>query len=322
MPAIEFIIDNFDTEITLDLSGQLEKAFDTIDASATAVLYVDTSCVINAFKIQSDASDVVNALDTDIKYFVDRHAFWNADSSYSFAINAADAVLDLSAMLIGVNNNKNMVCHDFTRYLADELFNTVYGVDLFNNELELLTNIREKAKDVWGKIDTELIKWDINDISTPSNLQPINDDAVSIDYSGVSQTPTDTYIQGSTYRYYKNDSGNNITKKLLEQMAYHAPSRFSNFMNNNGLIQSLPFQDGDTISLKLTINPAPGQHNLTDLQNPIGARTFRIKYQLRDGFKTSRTGQVDRELSTSGLEENNDFRNFNPVPFNGAVSLP
>ena len=53
---INFIIDNFNTEIQLDVCGNLFKSVVTMDASAVADLKVDASLVRLAFQIQTDAS--------------------------------------------------------------------------------------------------------------------------------------------------------------------------------------------------------------------------------------------------------------------------
>jgi len=314
MAQVNFIIDNFNTQIEMDLSGQLESQVFTIDASATAVLYVDLSCVLDSFKIQIDSSDVLNANDSDIKYFVDRNKFWKTDEQFSFSINPADAIIDSSGVLDVQDDEKNMVCHDFTRYLALKLFNTAYGVDLFNNELQLLDDIREKTKKVWGNIDAQLIKYDINQISTPGNLDPSQ---VFVDYSLIVQEHSnDTWTSGgSVYHYGDNSMSDNITKKLLEQIAEQAPSRLATMANTHD-IQSLPFQDGDSISFLLTINPEDDQHNLTGV-NPFGARTFRIKYILKSNYKSTHNLDVSRDT-----DEIQDYRYFEPVEFLGGVSLP
>jgi hypothetical protein len=301
---IDFIVDNFNTEITLDVSGNLFKSLVTMDVSAITDLYVDASLVRLAFLIQTDASDVVDVSGSDIKYFINRESFWSTDASHSFAINAADAQIDAAntAPLVPIMDGsafpeKNMVCHDFVRYLSLKLFNTAYGVDLFNNELELLDDIRLKSQKVWSVIDKELAKYHVEDYSNLSSVVGIGnvnyDDQVS--HAG-------TYGLGNL-KYYVNTD--NICKKLLDQMAQQNPARLTTIQNTTE-IQSLPFIGGDTISLKLTIKPAVGQENLTGV-SAFGARTFRIRYNLIEDH----SGDHDDEVARA-INENNSYRTFIP----------
>lgn len=305
---IQFIVPNFDTEITLDVCGALTSVFYTMDVSAVADLYVDASLVRLAFQIQTDASDVVNVESTDIKYFIDRDVFWGNDVSHSFSINSADAVLDsvATASLTPILDfsavpKKNMVCHDFVRYIASKLFNTPYGVDLFSNEIELLNDIRLKSQKVWATIDNQLIKYDIT--SRP----------------GASSVTQHTVTYGSqaseagtlgTDNYYINTDTDNVCKKLLEQMAHYNPTRLTTIKNSVDK-QPIPFIGGDSISLKLTINPEPNQHNLTGV-SAFGARTFRIRFNLVEDHASSHSDEVERELLASGEAEHDTYRCFAP----------
>jgi hypothetical protein len=301
--TIDFIIDAFNTEITLEASGNLLSALVTMDASCVADLYVDASLARLAFQFQTDASDVVNVSDTDIKYFVDREQFWNYDSLHSFSINPADAVVDYVDTPVKIMDSsavpeKNMVCHDFVRYLAQKLFNTPYGVDLFNNELDLLNDIRLKAERVWNTIDNQLVKYNVDSIAPLGAI-----------INGV--TYEDQVTSAGTYsglKYYTNAHSGNISKKILEQMAHHNPARLRNIEDTSN-VQPIPFIGGDTISLKLTINPASGQENLTGVP-AFGARTFRIRFNLVEDYKSLHTLEQER-----AGDENELHKTFTMVSF-------
>jgi len=176
--AVEFLINDFDTTITLDISGVLDTAVaPTMDVSCVADLYVDLDVLKNTFKFQTDSADVTNDPADDIKYFTFRDNFWNTDSGKSFSINVADAVQDYADTPFKIfdasPDNKNMVAHDFVRHLSNELFRTHKGVDLFNNEAELMEDIRSKSRKAWAVIDNALTKWDVKDrdfSATPVNL--------------------------------------------------------------------------------------------------------------------------------------------------------
>ena len=302
---IDFIVDNFNTDITLDVCGNLFKSLVTMDVSAIADLYVDASLVRLAFQIQTDASDVVNVGSTDIKYFIDRETFWSNDYDHSFAINAADAQIDAAEtstktpiMDGSAVPEKNMVCHDFVRYLSLKLFNTPYAVDLFNNEQELLDDIRNKSQKVWTMIDKELAKYAVIDYPNLSSYSGYDD----VSYESQHLTIGEKYGP-SEWKYYINSDTNNISKKLLDQMAQQNPARLTTIKNTTD-IQPIPFVAGDTISLKLTITPAYGQETLTGV-SPFGARTFRIRYNLVENYASSHLGEVAR-----AVDENFSHRKF------------
>lgn len=299
--TIDFIIDTFNTEITLDICGNLlNEPFlsSSIDVSCVADLYVDASLVRSAFQFQTDASDMINIFTTDIKYFNNREFFWNYDPLHSFSINPGDAVVNhmdttFKIMDSSFEPTKNMVCHDFVRYLSEKLFNTPYGVDLFNNELELLNDIRLKLRKVWYTIDNQLIKYDVQ--------VRMNANSTSVpDFEYDDQTGYDGVYGPNKWLYCLNgiDHLNNVSRKLLLQMAHYNPDRLQNIKNTTD-IQPIPFIGGDTISLKLNIKPAAGQENLTGV-SAFGARTFRIRFNL-----------VEDHISSHILEQQRDSNEYN-----------
>jgi len=75
--SIHFVLNAFDSQITLDICGSLFKYqnIPTIDADATAVYYISLNDMKNAFNFQTDAFDVTNANSTDLKYLIDMDYF-------------------------------------------------------------------------------------------------------------------------------------------------------------------------------------------------------------------------------------------------------
>jgi hypothetical protein len=293
--SVHFIIDNFDTAIQLDVCGNLFKSIVTMDVSAVCDLYVDTSLVRSAFQFQTDSSHTGS--EGDIKYFIDRDAFWNYDPEHSFAINPADAQINTSDTVVKIMDSssepeKNMVCHDFVRFLSKQLFNTPYGVDLFDNEEQLLNSIRNKSTQVWSNIDKALCKYDVKDRQFLTSYVTLDDT-----YYDVQENSSGVYGPND-WKYYLNDDVENVSKKMLDQIVGQKPARLTTIVNTTD-IQPIPFLAGDTISLKLTISPADGQHLLTDVA-PFGARTFRIRYNLVDNHKSNgHTADVNRSSSES-----------------------
>jgi len=313
---INFIVDNFDTSIQLDVCGNLFNSIVTMDVSAVCDLYVDIELVRRAFQFQTDSSNIINSEDEDIKYFIDRDSFWNYDSDYSFAINPADSQINTfeTSLLEPIMDSsseptKNMVCHDFVRFLSKKLFNTPYGVDLFDNESELLDDIRHKSTLVWSNIDKELTKYDVKNRQFLTSY-------VALDgtYYDVQENSSGEYGPDS-WKYYLNDDTENVSKKLLDQISTQNPARLQNIQDTTD-IQPIPFLAGDTISLKLTISPANGQHNLTGVV-PIGSRTFRIRYNLVNDHKPFHVRDIERSIF-----EFVTYRKFTPNYLIGLLYIP
>jgi hypothetical protein len=314
--SVHFIIDNFDTAIQLDVCGNLFKSIVTMDVSAVCDLYVDASLVRQAFQFQTDASDVMSGHEEDIKYFINRDTFWTHDPEHSFAINPADAQINtnettsLEPIMDGSSvPEKNMVCHDFVRFLSKKLFNTPYGVDLFDNEEQLLNNIRDKSRKVWSNIDKVLCKYDV--VERPELSSQVAEDNSNYDAQLMN---TGTYGPDG-WRYYTYQQQNasnftstsdNVSKKLLDQIGGQNPARLKTIVNTTD-IQPIPFLHGDTISLKLTISPADGQHNLTDVAQ-IGSRTFRIRYNLVDNHAPLHSSDIEQDINEYAAS----YRTFTP----------
>jgi hypothetical protein len=161
---------------------------------------------------------------------------------------------------------KSLVKHDFIRYIAFRLFNTHYGVDLFENEKELQENITYLGETVQHNIDTIL-----SGISTTSANESLSYDA-------------------SGNKYLTNDSsGNtNLCRELMRQIAAAQGSRFY----NNGAdtatsgLRQMPLHEDDSINFKLTVTAAEGQNIVTGV-SVIPSRTYTIKMVLKNTVNTS-----------------------------------
>lgn len=253
MPAVDFVLTGLDQTFTLGVSGELAgAAAPAIDVSCVATYNIKTSDMLNVFKFQTDSFDVNNVDASDIKYYVYMNA-WPADLS----LNPANAhtlsstpILPISADVVP---KRNFVKHDFVRYLALRLFNTAYGVDLFSNESELLSDIVTKGATAAANIVTALNA--VNQASAANGSAP--------------------------HKYSQNNltTSSNFSRELLRQVAHHAPARFNGISDISG-IQSIPLQTGDSISFKVSITAATNQHLLTERPTAIETRSYRIKLNL------------------------------------------
>jgi uncharacterized protein YjbI with pentapeptide repeats len=256
---VNFTLSGLNQAITMATSGLLDASAVSLEtADATAVFYVKLSDMTDIFKYQTDSFDMSDISATDLKYYV-----FNRKWPAALKINPAHAMLnkvESNGMLgtVGLfDANKMLAKHDFLRYLSLKLFNTIHGVDLFNNETDLLENATYWGEDVRTNIHNIL-----TGISTTSS-----DETMSYDASG------NKYLTNST------TSNTNLCRELVRQLLAGAPSRFGNIANAN-LPQGIPLIEGDTINFKITFNPAPSQDTLTGVEI-IPSRSYMVKLVMK-----------------------------------------
>lgn len=286
--SLHFVLEAFESNVTIDLCGNLySEAPLALDTSAVAVIYVPTQAMKDTFKFMTDATDVINLAESDIRYYVDSAAWPSID-----VIQPANGMLDKTedgaarpiASADGTSAyaaDKMMVCHDFTRYLAKELFNTHLGVDLFNNEKELLDSIRRACDDsAAGHTYYDVLEVLKNVDLTGSGANAHADLVSNADGNYMTNSTAADSVANKT----------NICRVLFSQMMdVSGVHRFADILSGittqaDGTVsapQPLPFLENDTISFKLIINPAEGQNDLTGVE-PFGARSYEIRLVLKD----------------------------------------
>ena len=262
-PFINFTLPHLDRNFTLDICGGLtgEDPLPFTDVSAVAIYNMRLSDMRNVFKFQADSFDVNDLSASDIKYYVFMNS-WPNDASLNPAhasmTTGGTHPLILPTDGVNVVANKNLVKHDFIRFLAKHLFNTPYGVDLFNNEEGLLADLSAK-----GRTAKDAIMGALNAVST-TRATPILEGQT--DGSG-------------NYATNLQDTNANICRELMRQIAARAPARFNGIFDISG-VQSVPLYSGDTINFRVTIRAHPNQHNLTGV-TPFNARVYKIQLNIK-----------------------------------------
>lgn len=265
MSSIAFSLPALNQSYTLDVCGNLLSAAPDAmtDVSAVATYHIKKSVLRNVFKFYSDSADVNNVDASDTRYYV-----FMTNWPYDASLNPAHASMTSNPMLATggeIASNKNLVKHDFVRYLAYKLFNTVYGVDLFNNELELLNDISSKGRTKAADIIT-LLKNVSTSATTGSQID-------------VGQTDSSNNL------FTLNDASDNtnICRELMRQIAANAPARFHyGYSDASGVdlsgnpYREVPIETGDSLNFKVSITPAANQHNLTS-QSQFETRVYKIR---------------------------------------------
>lgn len=264
---VNFTLSGLNQAFTLGVSGELAgEAAVTLDVSCIAIYNVKLSDMRNVFKFQSDSFDVNDTDASDIKYYVDMDQ-WPAN----LKLNPAHAhTLSTTPILADGGDivaEKNLVKHDFVRYLAEKLFNTPHGVDLFSNEDALLSDIVTKGATAYTDIKAAL-------------------DAVNMSSAAAGSSP-------NKYSTNYENTPANFSRELLRQVAHHAPARFATDISNVSTIQSIPLALDDTISFKVSISPYPAQHTLTSRPAAFNTRVYEIKLVLKGDLAATNVVPVE-----------------------------
>lgn len=275
-------LDKFESEAMMELGATVPPGIPAHlpYSENKAEIEVSLSTFLKTFKFQMDSFDINNCKKNDIKYFVFKEPFF---SDPNLRINPSDAFIkhtdlfqteddkSITTYPSGYKENKKFVCHDFIRYLALKLFGTVHAVDLFDNETELLDDVRRQC----------FISHSDVSLSTMDNIKQI------MEYCDVGNELLDTSYCSMSTNYdvlygmsNKINTSDNICKMLLDQIMSIDITRMAH-LNRNCELQSLPLVDGDTIIYKMTIHAAADQHLLTEVDE-IPPRIYEIRYVLRD----------------------------------------
>jgi hypothetical protein len=285
MSSIDFVLDRFSAAYTLSQSATMFEGTSLAftDASATAVFYVSQTDMQNVFKFQSDSFDMNDLSASDIRYFTYMEN-WPA----GLVINPVNAMLDKSGSANAITQigipNKMLVKHDFIRYLALKLFNTPSGVDLFNNESELIAHLNDMGNSSYqNDISGSLWKYATNASTEIDNTNFILD--------------ASSNVKCTTDHLTSND---NICRELFNQILYANKSRFSDISLNTLGVRSLPILTGDSISYRFTVFPKAGQNDITGVA-AFGGRSYRIKLLVVADVSGENTTVDNTELSTANV---------------------
>jgi len=256
---VNFTLSALNQDLTVGISGELagDAPAAWTDISAVAVYNVKLSDMLAVFKFQSDSFDVNDSDASDIQYYVYKNA-WPATLKIN-PVHAAMTSGGTPGVILATGGSvvaaKNLVKHDFVRYLAEQLFNTPYGVDLFSNEEDLLSDLVTKG--VTARTD-----------------------GIDAALAAVDQASAAAGTAPHKYSTNALTGAANFSRELMRQVASQAPSRFASITGSTA-IQSVPLADDDTINFKVSISPAADQHNLTSRPTAFDTRVYQIKLVLK-----------------------------------------
>ena len=181
---------------------------------------------------------------------------------------------------------------DFLRSIANSLFKTHLGVDLFNNEDAFTTDFHAKCDVAAATVSSTFKDFDAvtgsgNGNSFFVNQLNFDDDWATNNISNLGFTSY-TGGDGSFKGFKDEDIPENITRRLLLSLLNNDPGRFSDISANsffdannapitlnNGQFFKVPFEAGDTVCYKFTVNPDPSQNTIFD-SSGCGPRSYKV----------------------------------------------
>lgn len=282
MSAVDFVLTEFNKIITASKGVLNVEPTADISGNATAIYYVPLTQMKSVFQFQTDASDVAQFsagivqpdASSSIQYYTFDKLFVQANPADASMNNTGSVGAILSASAAGVNytTNEMTVADDYVRYLAKQLFNTAYAVDILDNAAAVGNSVVVQGKtSAWSDISGILQKCGTSYANSSPNAITAGIDA-SLNY----------------FTTESNKTNANICRELFMQLANKAPTRFVATTSPTAgrilqvdTMQSLPFIAGDTISYTLQINSATGQGLIiSNLTADPAPRTYIIKMVL------------------------------------------
>lgn len=258
---LDFILSYLDKKCSLDTNVEVyDNVYEpTFTYDAIAEYVISASIWKQIFQIQINDFNLNEVQTNDIKYIINSTSL---DYLYhtTCEIQLGENAIVTNSTAIGQNSIvnspylKQCINHDYVRYLAKSLFNTSYATSLFLNRTKLIDSVGNAVNGAW--VDIYKMMQSISDKGTNSNLS------------------------GSTgFKYLTDNEANtyNICREIYLQLISQKPERFK-LLQNTTMSQCIPIMAGDTICIRITINPCNNQPIFGG--DPIQPRKYLIKFIL------------------------------------------
>ena len=162
-----FYLAPLNVDATSSLAALSGSPSGTFSGDAIANVDITLSTFRSLFQFQTDSTEISNDVADDVKF---RVVYESSDAPLGMDINTYAEVVDGAIDANAVNNN---ITYDYTRYLAQNLFNTHLGVDLFSNEAELRSGLNDSFKTNFNDVLLALAasgSTNQNDTTSPSRI--------------------------------------------------------------------------------------------------------------------------------------------------------
>ena len=209
------------------------------------------------FAFQTDHFDVNDLNPQDVRFYVDSSQIpTSANLNLNSAVVGNGAVISVNALNQALASGDMVIGKDYVKHLADVLFNTPFGVDLFINETDLVNSVNSGLASIWDSCASDLLN-----VSTAGTHAELQGSAAHKYLLANSQAEDDN-----------NSSKYNICRELYRMLISRVPTRFTNLPSiqvseaqhtavdpdaNN--LYNLPLIVGDQILMRVVFKPCEDQ---------------------------------------------------------------
>jgi len=261
--ALQMSLVSLDKMVRIDQLGIISSApyipaFEKWDAVAQCNVALET--IRSMFVFQTDHFDVDDVAATDVRFYIDSYNIPNAVAiGLPSAVVGNGKVSSVNAAGTALSNSDLVVGKDYIRHLANRLFNTPFGVDLFINEEDLVTSVDDALNKVWDSCAQDLLN---NSITGDSAENSFLQGSEGHKYQLAGSRATDNYF--------------NFGCELFKMLVSRAPSRFTDLTSIEIAVGSgqavrvdpaarnlykLPLKVGDQILIRVGLKPHPTQES-------------------------------------------------------------
>jgi hypothetical protein len=224
-------------------------AFEKWDAVAKCNISLAT--LRDMFIFQTDHFDVNDSNPADVRFYVDSSKIPSSLDLDSSVVNTG-AVSLVNATNQPFADSDLLIGKDYIRHLADILFNTPFGVDLFINESDLVSSVNAGLVSIWQSCAS-----DLQNVSTNGTNSALQGDA------------THKYLLANSDTEDSNNASKyNICRELYRMLISRVPERFTNLpalqisetqsQNVDPLAKNLyqiPLIVGDQVLMRVVFKP-------------------------------------------------------------------
>lgn len=260
MSNVDLLFSNHLSETFTSASTTIPSFSTTVSTDATVTCTGPAASVFqNTFYFKTD-SDIATSSTDDVKYYVDTSQ-WSTMTTDLNASTNGTVSLSNGGFVAGES-----ISESFLRHLADKLFGTHLGVDLFNNETTVKADLVSSCGTLASSIGTTI--------------------------SSVGISGSDSDLAGSAGNKYLDDSvtaAKNVTRELVNQLLNNSISR-SRFNATNLAtyavsgqtgVYKVPLIAGDSVSYAVTISPHADQDTNVPTGTSSTSRKFLVKLVLQ-----------------------------------------
>jgi hypothetical protein len=225
MSSLDIYLPLFSVTVTSDTATIYGETYPALTGDATVDVDISTALMQNLFQFQSDSTDITDVSVNDLKYKV---VYSSASPILPLGVDI-DTSSNVAVGAIASNSGLNYnLTYDYVRFLAQSLFGTHLGTDLFNNEAAIRSSLNLKFKTA---LDTML----------------------TTDNGVVKTSADDTYMRGALLQIL-----NYLPERLSDITTLQVGADGSGQM-----WYKIPFVAGDKIYFNLTVQPAVDQSSAT-----------------------------------------------------------